>query len=229
MRDLTYVFAGSKEWNANDFTKINTNSTGRWFYVSNEYELLQVLVRELPRYIFFVHWNWRVPKEIWSKFECVCFHMTDVPYGRGGSPLQNLIVAGQEQTVVSALRMVEEMDAGPVYDKRPMSLAGRAEDIYLRASAICVEMIQWMIKTEPVPVTQSGVPVFFKRRKPAQSELPIVGDMKTIYDHIRMLDAPSYPQAFVEYGNLRIEFTHAQLVDDEVIARVVIKARPEKD
>ncbi len=26
------------------------------------------------------------------KFECVCFHMTDVPYGRGGSPLQNLII-----------------------------------------------------------------------------------------------------------------------------------------
>jgi methionyl-tRNA formyltransferase len=40
--------------------------------------------------------------------------MTDLSYGSVGSPLQNLIVAGHEQTLFSALRMVAEMDADPV-------------------------------------------------------------------------------------------------------------------
>ena len=45
-----------------------------------------------PRYVFFLHWSWKIPAEIHTRFECVIFHMSDVPYGRGGSPLQNLIV-----------------------------------------------------------------------------------------------------------------------------------------
>ena len=77
------------------------------------------LVRSLkPRYVFFPHWSWKVPDDILGATECVCFHMTDVPFGRGGSPLQNLIVRGHTETRVSALRMVSEPDAGPVYMKR---------------------------------------------------------------------------------------------------------------
>jgi methionyl-tRNA formyltransferase len=92
--------------------------------------------------------------------------MTDVPYGRGGSPLQNLIVAGQTETKVTALKMVDEMDAGPVYAKRSMSMEGRAEDIYLRAGDLCWEMIRWMIAEEPVPQPQQGEVTKFIRRKP---------------------------------------------------------------
>ena len=61
-------------------------------------------------------------KEIIKRFECVCFHMADVPYGRGGSPLQNLIARGHRETKLTALRMVEDFDAGPVYSKMPLCL-----------------------------------------------------------------------------------------------------------
>ena len=83
--------------------------------------------------------------------------MTDVPYGRGGSPLQNLIMDGKTETQVTALRMTEEMDAGPVYVKRPMSLEGRAEEIYLRAGAISWDLIFWMIANKPKPIPQTTV------------------------------------------------------------------------
>ena len=42
-----------------------------------------------PDYIFFPHWSYYIPEEITNQWECVVFHMTDLPYGRGGSPLQN--------------------------------------------------------------------------------------------------------------------------------------------
>jgi methionyl-tRNA formyltransferase len=126
---------------------------------------------------------------------------------------------------VTALRMVDEMDAGPVYGKWAISLEGRAEDIYLRAGDLCWEMIGWLISNEPVPIDQKGEVTKFIRRKPEQSALPDQGDLAQVFDHIRMLDAPTYPLAFIDYGVFRLEFSHAELRPDEVNAQVVIKKR----
>ncbi|MEZ5300570.1 MAG: hypothetical protein R3F11_07915 [Verrucomicrobiales bacterium] len=41
-----------------------------------------------PRMIFFLHWSHKVPAELLDRYECVCFHMTDVLMGAAGSPLQ---------------------------------------------------------------------------------------------------------------------------------------------
>jgi len=38
--------------------------------------------------------------------------MTDLSYGRGGSPLQNLIVRGYKDTMISALWIEKELDSG---------------------------------------------------------------------------------------------------------------------
>src|SRR4051812_8679688 len=100
-----------------------------------------------PEFIFFPHWSHRIKKAVYEQFECVIFHMTDLPFGRGGSPLQNLITRGIEETKISALRCVEELDAGPIYLKKPLSLHGSAEEIYLRAARIIEEMIIEMLSS----------------------------------------------------------------------------------
>ena len=88
---------------------------GVWRFVSGRQELTADLVNRLsPRYVFFLHWSWKVPTDIVENYECVCFHMTDVPFGRGGTPLQNLILLGHRRTKLTAFRMVEALDAGPV-------------------------------------------------------------------------------------------------------------------
>jgi methionyl-tRNA formyltransferase len=46
--------------------------------------------------------------------------MTDLPFGRGGSPLQNLISRKIYNTKLSAIRVVKELDAGPVFLKKIM-------------------------------------------------------------------------------------------------------------
>jgi methionyl-tRNA formyltransferase len=222
---VSYIVASCKPWHRKAFERVRDNVPGNWLYVATQAELDQAVRYTTPRYIFFLHWNWMVSIEIWSRHECVCFHMTDVPYGRGGSPLQNLIVSGHAETKVTALRMVDEMDAGPVYGKRAMSLEGRAEDIYLRAGDLCWEMIVWLISNEPVPIDQKGEVTKFIRRKPEQSVLPDQGDLAQVFDHIRMLDAPTYPLAFIDYGDFRLEFSHAELRPDELNAQVVIKKR----
>jgi len=151
--------------------------------------------------------------------------MTDVPYGRGGSPLQNLIVRGHTETTLTALRMVKEVDAGPVYAKRPLSLEGTAHQIYLRAGEISFDIIKWIIANEPQPVVQQGKPEIFKRRTSEQNELPEKGTIKTLYDHVRMLDAPTYPHAFVNHGEFTIEFSNAEIDKEEMTATVRIRRR----
>lgn len=220
---LCYIVASSKPWHFVMFEKRRGDVPGEWFYVSTPGELERVVHENTPRFVFFPHWNWRVSQEIWAHHECVCFHMTDLPFGRGGSPLQNLIERGYTQTVITAFKMVEEIDAGPVYAKRQLFLDGRAEEIYRRAGEISWDLIVSIALEQPQATSQLGKVTRFRRRKPEQSLLPSSGELKSIYDHIRMLDAPTYPPAFVQHGNFLIEFSHAQLVDKVIKACVVVR------
>lgn len=220
-----FVFASSRPWHRESFEALVAEGAHDWIWAGTKEELEAAVAGGDPRYIFFLHWNWIVPERIWAAHECVCFHMTDVPYGRGGSPLQNLIARGHRETKLTALRMVAEMDAGPVYAKRALDLDGRAEDIYRRAGVLSMEILRWMIKAQPEPVAQTGEPTEFARRTPSQSVLPADAPLDRLYDHIRMLDAPGYPLAFLDHGALRIEFSHAEIDGDSITARVVVRSR----
>ena len=175
-----------------------------------------------PHFIFFPHWSWRIPSEIYEKFECIVFHMTDLPFGRGGSPLQNMIVRGIKQTQLTALRCVAELDAGPIYLKRTLSLFGTAEEILLRANKLIEEMIVDIISHKPVAENQVGEPSYFRRRTPEESNIAQLGELEKVFDYIQMLDGEGYPSAFIETENLKIEFTRASLRLDSIIADVKI-------
>ena len=225
----SYIVASTKDWNKNQFLSAAKTLPGEWTLVTSPEELDQVLSRTKPEYVFFLHWGWHVPKKVTSSYDSICFHMTDLPFGRGGSPLQNLITRGWRQTVVSALRMVDEFDAGPIYTKQEVSLEGRAEEIYQRVGLVCFRLIERIIREELRPVAQEGEVVFFPRRSPAQSVLPDTGDLLGLYDHIRMLDAPTYPRGFIEYGDFVLEFHHAALNENNLEAQVSIRRRTSTD
>jgi methionyl-tRNA formyltransferase len=221
-----YVLASIKPWHVTAFEKNRAKLPGNWHWIKREQDLtMENLATAKPRYVFLLHWSTRVPSAIVDQFECVCFHMTDVPFGRGGSPLQNLILRGHTETKLTALRMTHDFDAGPVYIKRPLSLAGSAQQIFERCAELVFDMIAELVRTEPTPTPQIGTPVIFKRRNPAESELPRKGNPTTIYDFIRMLDAETYPHAFLDWGEFRLWLTGANLENDELTAKVSIKVR----
>lgn len=192
-------------------------------YIGTPKELtLPRLLKLNPRYIFFPHWSHIIPSEIYNNFECVIFHMTDLPFGRGGSPLQNLIARGIRKTKISALKCNEEVDAGPIYLKRPLSLHGSAEAIYQRATKEIESMIVKILKTNPMPVPQKGKVTMFKRRKPRQSNLKGIKTLDEAYNLIRMLDADGYPHAFLDLGPFKLLFRRAARKTDQVLAEVSI-------
>lgn len=224
---MDYVVATVKPWNIEAFEQHHRELPGRWHLITEKDALTTEFLDGVgARYVFFPHWQWTVPDHITGSADCVCFHMTDVPYGRGGSPLQNLIQRGHDETMVTALKMVPEADAGPIYLKRPISLEGKAQDIFQRLSHMVYGMIGEIVANEPQPIPQEGDVTMFTRRTPDQSVLPMGGSLADLYDHIRMLDAETYPPAFIDHGDFRLEFHDAAVGEQGVEARVTVSRRP---
>jgi|SRR4051794_35827119 methionyl-tRNA formyltransferase len=224
-----YVFASRTAWPIDEFLRRRARLPGEWITLTDKSDLnASLLAAFAPRYVFFPHWSFIVPQSILESHECVCFHMTDVPFGRGGSPLQNLLSRGFGGTKLSALRMTQELDGGPVYTKQPLELWGSADDIFRRAASVTMDILEWMVANEPAPVPQCGEPTVFPRRKPEQSAIPLSGANEQLYDHIRMLDAEGYPHAFAEIGEWRLEFTGAAIDGEAVTAKVKFSKSPPK-
>lgn len=221
-----YVVATTKTWNIKKFERTTKDLPGRWHLITNKDDLCLDKMRKInPDYIFFPHWSWIIPEAVYLNFECVVFHMTDIPFGRGGSPLQNLIERGIYETKISALKVVKELDAGPIYLKEDLSLHGSAEEIFLRASDKIFEMIEYIVTNQPIPQEQEGDAIVFKRRSPEQSRIPDMKNLTKVFDYIRMLDAEGYPPAFIETEHLRLEFSRASMKSEYILADAKITLR----
>ena len=208
----SYCVATVRPWNIAEYENSIRRLPGEWQLITEEALLTLEHLRAIkPRAIFFPHWNWKVSNEIVSSFECVAFHAAPLPFGKGGSPIQNLIARGFSETKLTAFRMKAGFDDGDIYLQRDLSLAGSADEIFIRMAQLTASMIKEMITRWPTPVPQVGEAVTFRRRTPEQSRLDGAFDLTKIYDHIRMLDAPEYPKAFIEIEGTRIEFVDAEL------------------
>lgn len=223
---MSYVIAANRVWYEHLATRL-TKLTGKEFIQIDRREDLTIeRLNELqPKYVFFPHWSYIIPSGIFENFECVIFHMTDVPFGRGGSPLQNLIARGVYETKITALKCVNDIDAGPVYMKSPFFLYGTAEEIYLRAAKVVEEMIIDIVNNEPAPAEQKGEVVYFERRKPEEGDISELTTLEQIFDYIRMLDADGYPKAFLETEHFRLEFQRPALKYGNVISDVIISKK----
>lgn len=220
-----YLLVSAKPWHDALFQQVQQLVSARWTRVSTrEAFTLEALELLKPDKIFIPHWSHFIPRSIFERWECIVFHMTDLPYGRGGSPLQNLIALGHGSTKVSAIRVEEGIDTGPVYCKSQVGLQGTAREIFERISPIIAEMIRKIVDENLQPVPQQGEPFFFKRRKPAEGNLQHVSGLDDWYNHIRMLDCEGYPPAFIEISDLIITFTQACYTPDgkQLMAHVTI-------
>ena len=219
------LIVSEKSWNKELVSYLQSTMPQYAFYLISQKEDFTVerIGSRSPVKIFIPHWSYIIPSAIFERYECIVFHMTDLPYGRGGSPLQNLIVRGLTATKLSALRVEVGLDTGPVYLKMDLSLSGTAEEIFVRVNKLVGKMIVEIIQNNLQPVPQEGDPVVFKRRKPEQSDMSGLEKLEEIFDYIRMLDADGYPHAYIEKGEFRYEFTRASIkADGSIVADVKI-------
>lgn len=208
-----YILLSEKVWHKhlfNDLKKLFSDDI--WLLIDNKNDFNLLNLKEFnPSKIFIPHWSHIIPREIFENYDCVVFHMTDLPFGRGGSPLQNLIVRGYKTTKISALKVKQGIDTGDIYLKKTLNLKGSATEIFDKSTFIIEGMIREIIKKNISPSPQVGKITEFKRRKPEESNLTDLSDLEKVYDYIRMLDCDGYPHAFLETQHFKFEFTDAIL------------------
>jgi len=220
------LIATIKEWNIDNYFKLKKVYKDKYNFrlITNKDELtIEYLDKLNPKYIFFPHWSWIIPKEIYNNFDCIVFHMTDLPYGRGGSPLQNLIIREIYDTKISALKVDDGLDTGDIYLKENFNISvGSAEENFIKLSDIVFKkMIPNILKQEITPQKQKGTIVEFTRKKPDESNIKTleIDSLFKLYDVIRMLDADGYPKAFFNLNNLKIEFSEVHLKNKKLVGR----------
>ena len=219
---INYIVASSKDW-FKEHPKSEEYEELNFIEISNKEDLkLEYLEKINPRYIFFPHWNWKVSSEIYERFECVVFHTAPLPYGRGGSPIQNLILKGLKNSPVCALKMTDILDGGPIYDSFEVSLDGTISEIFSRIATCVEKLIVLICQNNPHPIEQNGEVIAFKRLSNSDNELLSNHSIKELYDRIRMVDGLDYPRAFINYGNHKIEFSEACLDGNHLLAKVKI-------
>ena len=207
-----YIILSEKSWNSSLIKKLKSKFPNDEWSIINQKDdfIIEYLNDYKPSKIFIPHWSYIISKEIYEKFECIVFHMTDLPYGRGGSPLQNLIRKGHSTTKITAIKVKEGIDSGDIYLKKDLELNGTAKEIFLRANLVIEKMISLMLTNNLIPKPQCGWVSNFKRLKPEDGIINDLNDLNLVYDYIRMLDCEGYPPAFMETDKLKIEFFNAQ-------------------
>lgn len=224
-----YVIATTKSWNIGNAEKlIEKYPNDKFVLITDKDDLSEGFLNDFrPRYIFFPHWSWIIPARIYESYDCIVFHMTDLPFGRGGSPLQNLLVRGIYETKISAIKVDSGIDTGAVYFKEHLDISEGNADVILRKASELIygRMLPCFLEKQLLPRPQEGEVVTFKRRKPEQSEIPDGLSQRQIYDFIRMLDGEGYPAAYVKRNEGKIYFTDAEYENGTVTAQ----ARFEKE
>jgi methionyl-tRNA formyltransferase len=221
-----FILLTEKNWHKTIFDTLACRENEQWKLIDDNKDFqISLLMEFQPEQIFIPHWSYIIPKTIWEVFPCVVFHMTDLPYGRGGSPLQNLIIRGHKDTKITALKVDSGIDTGDIYLKKDLSLIGTAKEVFERATPVIFKMIEEIIDQQLEPIRQQDNPVHFNRRKAEDSSIDNLGDIDLVYDYIRMLDCEGYPNAFVETESLKFEFTDARLMNNEITANVRISKK----
>lgn len=206
---MTYVICAHRKYALDLYRQLAKKY--KFVLIRDKQKLTYKNIKKLnPEIIFFPDWSWIVPTEILTDYKCVCFHESNLPKFRGGSPIQNQIVRGVKKTKTTAFIMTEKLDAGDMLLQQNLSLAGSIDDIFSRMQKNDYEMIIKIIAGKYKVKKQRGKPTFYKRRKPEESELKHLNFSKSyLYDFIRMLGDP-YPNAFIKIGKHKILFKAAK-------------------
>ena len=199
---MKIVGIGYRKWALNIYGRLAASPEHDVIIIDSKERFEQI---DLHRFdadvILFYGWSWLIPEALLDKYFCVMLHPAPLPRYRGGSPIQNQILAGEAESAVTLFRMNNRIDAGNILLQAPYSLAGTLDDIFERISDTGLKLTTKLLRGEYREIIQDETEASYcKRRTPEQSEITIeellTKDGDYLYNKIRMLMDP-YPNAFI--------------------------------
>ena len=134
-------------------------------------------------------------------------HASDLPKGRGWSPMSWQILEGAHRIPVTLLEAVDEVDAGPIYLQEWIELEGH--ELVSDWQRLLTDSTRWLcqklIANYPAILEQahlqSGVPTYYSRRRPMDSELDPTKSISEQFNLFRVVDNENYPAFFDMAGD----------------------------
>jgi len=172
----------------------------------------------LPKLIFCIGWSSIIKEEFLKERIILGLHPSDLPNFAGGSPIQNQIINGVFNSKMTLFKLSEELDAGPIISKVPLSLEGHIDDIFRRLQLTSTILLRDFLNNYPNNIYQKSQPAkkCLKRLKPEDSE--ITKDQfynlsaKEIFNMIRCREDP-YPNCFLRDNSGKLIFKLCEFED----------------
>lgn len=132
-------------------------------------------------------------------------HASDLPKGRGFSPLSWMIIEGHNDIPVCLLEAIDDVDSGPIVYHDLLSLEGHEliDELQQHLGAMQVHLCQRFLKAAEPPTghPQQGEPSYYDRRFPADSRLALEDTFANTFDLLRTVDNEKYPAFFEHRGH----------------------------
>ena len=131
-------------------------------------------------------------------------HESDLPKGKGWSPLTWQILEGKNRIPVTLLEAADKVDSGMIYGQRWIEFEGHELIDELRAAqaeathAICRAFVDEYPDGASRGREQTGEATYHPRRRPADSELDPERSLAAQFNQLRVADNDRYP-AFFEW------------------------------
>ena len=192
-----------REWALEIYDEISRRTNHTVLIIRNKEQYDDgVLLDFKPDLALFYGWSWKVSANVIEKIKCIMLHPSHLPKYRGGSPIQNQIIAGETHSAVTLFLMNDEMDAGDIIAQEQFSLGGHLKEILHRITKTGLKLTLQILDQGYTPTPQDhSQATFCSRRKLEESELTLDElknyDSHYLFNKIRMLEDP-YPNAFIQ-------------------------------
>jgi len=155
----------------------------------------------------------RVPQEfLLLHTHNLVVHASDLPQGKGFSPLSWQILEGKNEIPVTLFEAEDEIDAGAIYFKDTLHFKGHELISEMREvlGQSTIGLIKTFVDKYPnLPsIPQIGETTIYPRRRPENSELDIHKSIEDQFNLLRIVDNEQYPAFFNYLGHqyiLKIE------------------------
>jgi methionyl-tRNA formyltransferase len=129
-------------------------------------------------------------------------HASDLPRGRGWSPLTWAIVEGANEVVVTMLNAEDALDSGDIWAQRRLDFDGTElhDEINARLFDAEIALMDWALDhcDTATARAQAGEPSYHAKRTPADSEIDPARPLAEAFELLRVADPNRYP-AFFEF------------------------------
>lgn len=156
-----------------------------------------------------------IPDELLAAALWLNVHPSLLPRWRGAAPVERALLAGDEETGVSIIKLVKELDAGPVAAQRAF-LVGEDDDagaLYERSAELAADLLDEVL---PAPTfrEQEGEPTYAHKLERADRELDL-GDPDDALRRVRALSP--HIGARAELGGRPVTIWRARVEDGELV------------